>query len=61
MYAESIGILVMITLCHLMDKLRPKTGNTLENSVHSILLILFITNVSNKLYRNTGEYKLSAQ
>ena len=50
-----------IKLCHLMDQLRPKTGNHLEMFVLYILLILCISNVSNKLYHRPGGYQLSAQ
>ena len=59
--AEQIGVLVSITLCHLMDHLWPKTGNPLEIFVLYILLILCLPNFSNKLYRGRGEDQLSAQ
>ena len=43
-----------------MEKLCPKTGNPLKKNI-SILLILCLPNVSNKLYHGTGEDQLSAQ
>ena len=49
-----------ITLCQIMEQLRPKTGNSLEMFLFSILLIVCHPNVSNKLYRGEGEYQLSA-
>ena len=59
--AEHIRVLVSITLCHIMEQLRLKTGNPLAILVLYILLILCHPNVSNKLYHGTGEDQLSSQ
>ena len=59
--AEHIGGLVIITLCHLMEQLRPKIGNPLAILVLFILLILCLPNISNKFYHGTGGDQLSAQ
>ena len=53
----------MITFCHIMEQLRPKTGNPLEMFfvISLFLLILWLPNVSKKLYHGTGLDKLSEQ
>ena len=61
MSAEHIGGLVSITLCQIMEQIRPKTENPLEIFVLSVLLILCLTNLSNNLYHGTGGDKLSAK
>ena len=61
MSAEYVGGLVIITLCHLRDQIRPKTENPLAFFSLSILLMLCIPNVSFFLNHGTGEYQLSAQ
>ena len=53
--------MVSITLCQIMEKQRPKTVNPLVIFVLSVLLILFISNVSNIFYCGTGGYQFSAQ
>ena len=50
-----------ITLYQLMDQIRTKTGNLLAIFVMSILLILYLPNVSNKFYHGTKEDQFSAQ
>ena len=60
MPTKEIGGLMSITLCQLMEQLRPKTGNPLKKFVLFILLILCLHNFSNKLYHGTGEDQLSA-
>ena len=59
--ADQIGGLVSITLCQLMDQLFTKTGNTLAIFVLYFLLILCLTNISNKLYHGTVGDQLSPQ
>ena len=44
-YVEHIGSLVSITLCQIMEQLRPKMGDPLVIIVLSVLLILCINNV----------------
>ena len=49
-------------LCHLMEHLRPKTGNHLGFFLFLyILLISCLPNVSNKTYPGTGENQFSAE
>ena len=60
MSTEHIVGLFSITLCQLMEQLCPKTENILAIFL-SILLILCLPNVSNKLYHGTGEDQLSAK
>ena len=50
-----------ITLCQLMEQLRPKMGNPLAVFVLYVLLILCLPNVPNKIYHGTGEDQLSSQ
>ena len=52
---------MVITMCHIMEHLWPKTGNPLEIFVLCILLILCHPSISKKFYHGTGEYQLSAQ
>ena len=61
MYAEHTGGLVSTTLCHLIDNIYPKPVNPLAISPLFILLILCLTNVSNKFYHGIGGDQLSAQ
>ena len=56
------GVLIRITFYQLMDQKRPKTGNPLSIFLFlSILLLSYLTNVSNKTYHDTGENKLAAE
>ena len=48
------------TFCHLVEQLRPTTGNPLGGFL-CILLILCLPNVSNKYYHDTGADQFSAQ
>ena len=50
-----------ITSFQIMEQLQPKTGNNLAMFVLYILLILRLTNISNKFYHDKKEYQLSAQ
>ena len=61
LYAETMGVLVSIILCHLMDHLHPKTGNTLAIFVLYILLMVCLPNISNKFYHGKKEDQLYAQ
>ena len=56
-------MLLGITLCHIMDQLRPKIGNPSEVCFWFlyILLVLYLPNVPKKYYHGTGEDQLSAQ
>ena len=60
---EYLWVLIGRTLCQLMEKPCPKTGNPLSfySLFLSILLIWCITNVSKNPYHATGEGKLFAQ
>ena len=60
-FSENIGGLASIILCHIMDQLRPITGNHLEMFILSILSMLCLPNNSNTLYHVTKEDQLSAQ
>ena len=54
--------MVSVTLGQLMGQLSPKYRYLLVFFIFlSILVILYLPNVSNKLYRNTGEDQLSAE
>ena len=44
-----------IKFSQLREQLRPKTGNALAMFFLSILLLLFLPNISNKFYHGTGE------
>ena len=55
-------MLLGITLCHIMEQIRPKTGNPLDFFLFiSILLISCIINFSNKNYHDTGENQFSTE
>ena len=51
---EHIRGLSSISLCQLMELLRPKTCDSLAIFFLSILLILCLPNISNKFYHGTG-------
>ena len=60
-YAEHIGGLVIITLYHIMEKLRPKMGIPWQLPPLCFINILCLTNALKKFYHGTGENKLSAR
>ena len=60
--SEHTWDMVSVTLGQLMGQLSPKYRYLLVFFIFlSILVILYVPNVSKKLYRNTGEYPLSAE